>query len=923
MSSMVDAYMLWRKELGGRTLAEASPGEVSAGAEGYGHIIVIDIFYDFSSTPARYSYTYDLVSSDANIPAALLRRGLVPSSPLRPKYCVTVRTLDIFRTMHLRCPSLTTEPFTKSLCDIYRFPYSKPMAETMMLCYETYSRLREEATQRTLAALQRDQNNWRRRNACVPCTYWLQEEPKLLYNMLITMDGNDSLKRVIRRDHTVSTVDGGGKTLRGACIEREDSRVVRGDYYLSRTEGDRWSKTNIEGIRAAAGQVVEEEEEEDTSPCEPRWKNMSDEATARSWGIFDETGIFLTLYRHGHVFVLMDMVQSGELSKYPLAASEAVMDAYGSDVLGGFDTGCRFKKTLAAGPLGPKAKAERLNFVVGSFHGHARNRQCQLVHLPTYVKGIGLSDLKMCEHFFAKSNALASSIRHASIFHQRQKIHDYVRHIDEVDTAQSLSENICRLYKRALGLIAGEAALHRTMAERGIANGDVFLSWLAEEKVYLENLQHKPIEDTLRMDYSQALVNMRDHEFVAPISLTTLATLRATFIPYIAGARSKAVQTVHNYERRLEITDRWTAGTHEWVIAQEMASHQRYRKCLDELEALIVSRMFELTKMNMARTALQVRSKAIRAALDRYNDAAKQMLPPRPQLTWDQIVNYTFLADFDLLCDSREDIRKRPWAQPANRILMDEHFKIERAHEELIRLNIEIKRIITHIQDEENYLLEAEENAATSPLGYFIQQYRLERTRFSCLHLVRFSKLSNQLGFTGSLVPGKVLDKSRSTTTFPSQGPTDEEPSEFLGTQSMSHRPRCGSVALFEDPMDVEIPPIIQPLGQPSTVAENVQISLSRFVQQSTPVATQPTPSTISQAQASQTPTPLISNPEHTRGFTVIQYLPLHLSYNDLGDEDADGETNDGGIGDIDADGESDNDDVEYLDFAFTSYSLL
>ncbi|KAH6906938.1 hypothetical protein BKA70DRAFT_1372270 [Coprinopsis sp. MPI-PUGE-AT-0042] len=586
--------------------------------------------------------------------------------------------------MHLRCPSLSTEPFTKSLCDIYGFPYSKPMSETMTLCYDTYSWLREEAIQRTLATLQRDQNNWRRRNTCVPCTYRLQNEPELLYDMLITMDGNDSLKRVIRCDHAVTTVDGGGETLRGACVEREDSRVVRGDYYLSRAEGDQWSKANIKAMRAAAGQVVEEEEqeEEETSPCEPRWKNMSDEATARSWGIFDETGIFLTLCRHGHVLVLMDMVQSGELSKYPLAASEAVMDAYGPDIIGGFDTGCRFKKTLATSPLGPRAKVERLNFVVGSFHGHAHNRRCQLVHLPTYVKGLGLSDLEMCERFFSKSNVLASSIRHASIFHRRQKIHDYVRHVDQVDTAQSLSENICRLYKRALALIAGEAALRRTMLERGIADEGAFSSWLAEEKFYLENLQHEPFEDTLRMDYYQALVNLTGHE-------NTVATLRATFIPYTGGGgsskpkvqhavelrmrhaiegRSKAVQTIQDYEQRLEITERWTPGTHEWVVAQEMASLRRYRKCLDELEALIVSRMFELTKINMARTgyklrkhiskALQVRSKAIRAALDRYNDAAKRMLPPRPQLTWDQIVDYSFLADFDLLRDSREDIRK-------------------------------------------------------------------------------------------------------------------------------------------------------------------------------------------------------------------------------------------------------------------------
>jgi hypothetical protein len=41
---------------------------------------------------------------------------------------------------------------------------------------------------------------------------------------------------------------------------------------------------------------------------------MINELTARMWGIFDETGIFLALCRHGFVLVVVDMVQSGELS---------------------------------------------------------------------------------------------------------------------------------------------------------------------------------------------------------------------------------------------------------------------------------------------------------------------------------------------------------------------------------------------------------------------------------------------------------------------------------------------------------------------------------------------------------------------------------------------------------------------------------
>jgi len=40
---------------------------------------------------------------------------------------------------------------------------------------------------------------------------------------------------------------------------------------------------------------------------------MMSEITAKMWGIFDETGIFLALCHHGFVLVVADMVRSGEL----------------------------------------------------------------------------------------------------------------------------------------------------------------------------------------------------------------------------------------------------------------------------------------------------------------------------------------------------------------------------------------------------------------------------------------------------------------------------------------------------------------------------------------------------------------------------------------------------------------------------------
>ena len=47
--------------------------------------------------------------------------------------------------------------------------------------------------------------------------------------------------------------------------------------------------------------------------------------------------------------------------------------------------------------------------------------------------------------------------------------------------------------------------------------------------------------------------------------------------------------------------------------------------------------------------ALKARSRAIRTALDRYNTAATALVPPRQLLDWEQVVEYAFLSDFDLL----------------------------------------------------------------------------------------------------------------------------------------------------------------------------------------------------------------------------------------------------------------------------------
>jgi len=126
--------------------------------------------------------------------------------------------------------------------------------------------------------------------------------------------------------------------------------------------------------------------------------------------------------------------------KYPLACVEKMLTVFGKNQGGGFDTGCQFKTTLNNSTLGPQARQLNYKSLVDAFHGHAHRRLCQLSHLATYQKGLGLEDLGMCERAYSKSNSMAPITRHMSVFHRQQAIVHYFQYTDDMETYQNLSK---------------------------------------------------------------------------------------------------------------------------------------------------------------------------------------------------------------------------------------------------------------------------------------------------------------------------------------------------------------------------------------------------------------------------------------------------------------------------------------------------
>lgn len=154
--------------------------------------------------------------------------------------------------------------------------------------------------------------------------------------------------------------------------------------------------------------------------------------------------------------------------------------------------------------------------------------------------------------------------------------------------------------------------------------------------------------------------------------------------------------------------------------------------------------------------ALKSRSKAIQRALASYNQAAAEVDPPRPKLTWAQIVEYSTIAEFELLrTGAREDIRNLDWADARNRRATLCHLKLVRAHEEVTRLNVEIKRLATWIVDEDQHLLDTTTNCSNPLLASALRDFMDRRKRVNINLQITLEQVYSLDGYSGDTSVGE------------------------------------------------------------------------------------------------------------------------------------------------------------------------
>ncbi|RXW14344.1 hypothetical protein EST38_g11508 [Candolleomyces aberdarensis] len=743
LDTITDQYLKWKS---GVSLAEDLTTENGAQLTVDFDISIVDMY------SLQRALLVNVPDDEAAV-SHLMARGYLSTTPKNPSLAISLRTLEFYKHLRQRKPSFGVEAFVKVLCDLYKLPFRSEWRRAFRDTFEIFLAVIRRVESRVNAALKRDTPNWRVLNSCPACMYELEGEVPLRYRLLMAMDGNDSQKRM---DH-----DNAG-----------DVREYKSDYWIPLVEADRWARVtrddeDWEDVDDHAMLGLDDGDGSDDAKlkdCVKNWKAAQADSKKRVLGIFDESGWFVSACRHGIVLWATDMVKSGEQFKYPMSIVNKAMDILGDQLVIGYDIGCSFQITLANSALGPRFQASGSRCCVNAYHGYAHNFKCQTQNHPNNIPGVGIEDFETMERFFSGSNAAAGLVRHATKFRRRLYLDLYMKQADAdkyLQLGQMLYDNYCQ----ALHIINDDGLrLDETLASDGITTEDLE-HWQSDQREYFgSNLGQEPEENIHRVAYVELLLDYaaardfadkkssaflhalpQDYDISQPGAKTYESTRSET--QRLETARRRARDKVKeldeelgDMELRLGLETRWDATMPQYHETLTYIKERRYHQALEGLQKVVVQRLFELHRLNLsgigykARTllakAMRTRSRAIQSAVNKYNRAALD-IGRSDTLDFAQAAKYSFVEEFELLKNSHADLSDARWKEPVIREAMKRHQRIQRAREEIIRVNIEIQRIYTAIQDEreEMTMVESRLKAEGDPLYVIVQDLNSYRKR--------------------------------------------------------------------------------------------------------------------------------------------------------------------------------------------------
>ncbi|KAG2149218.1 hypothetical protein DEU56DRAFT_729540 [Suillus clintonianus] len=183
------------------------------------------IFYLFLFAARRHTHLQPLLLHQYPN-KTLIYYGYIGCAPMYPSVAISLCTLSAYRQSHRTCPRFSIQSQCKTLCYLHDVPYRPYLRTQFSAAYDTFLEIIHRVKQRLRGTLKQDTVNWCLLNSCPAGCYKLDDEPALDFEWLVSIDGNNSLKRW-------------DSTIYGTTAQ-SDSCNARSDYWIHVTAVDKF-----------------------------------------------------------------------------------------------------------------------------------------------------------------------------------------------------------------------------------------------------------------------------------------------------------------------------------------------------------------------------------------------------------------------------------------------------------------------------------------------------------------------------------------------------------------------------------------------------------------------------------------------------------------------------------------------------------
>ncbi|KAJ7139121.1 hypothetical protein C8R44DRAFT_827907 [Mycena epipterygia] len=459
----------------------------------------------------------------------LIRNGVFPISPSRPRTAISIDLLDIYRALFERsCDAITalaaalhtiydrrgfrviqyTENF-QGLDELAKDPFRVGLAQAV----QWYSNLRANIQRRLDTALAAAEELI---SPSIPMA-------APAGNALEVEEASSSHGPTPGRAHRIlrercpacfgletwgRPLSDGGDVQLGAdgCFSYRHLRSA-GDgpisydpsYFVSKEKVDcvRERIVNARGKKPAVVTPLIPQEAIDA--CEASWDAANEKKQKVDPKRHDASGIFVMTCRHSQVLFLCDITTPGEQQQYIVALMEEAASLLPphATLVQAYDVGCVTDHSLNLFPILSEGLRERVCFVINAMHSYGHQWVCQIVYSPRLRRGLCLTDAEGVERFWSRIRKLIGITRNQWNSWRIWMIDQYAAFVNE-EGRDSLGGWIYRQEHK--NLAKKRTAAQKMLRDCGVSEEELRRNWEEQKAAQTSIRSHAPMRLRRELD---------------------------------------------------------------------------------------------------------------------------------------------------------------------------------------------------------------------------------------------------------------------------------------------------------------------------------------------------------------------------------------------------------------------------------------